>query len=355
MSREFKTIKAVRERVPMMLALTGASGSGKTYSALRLATGMAEITGGRVIMIDTEARRSLHYADDFDFDFVEMDAPFSPLDYLDAIEHATQGSKDDIVIVDSMSHEHEGPGGVLEMHDQEAERLAKAWKTTVDKTNMSGWAKPKAQRKKLIQTLLRMGTNAIFCFRAKEKMDLSGKKPQKLGWLPVGGEEYIYDMLVHILLYPKGGGVPVLNPHERAEDQSVKIPGKLESCFPDGRPLDEECGRRLARWAEGDEKSGAQIAEAMGDAMALLQGLSPKDAKAAMRTKEFMTIVDRLDENARETLRSHAQDMISAARESAPDPSPPQEESPVSGDPAASGSPEEEDLDAKFFGKEAAE
>jgi len=351
-TREFKTVHAVRERVPMLLALTGASGSGKTYSALRLATGMAEITGGKVIMIDTEARRSLHYADDFDFEFVEMDAPFSPADYQEAIEYATKGSKDDIVIVDSMSHEHEGPGGVLEMHDAECERLMKAWRTSRDKVQMSAWAEPKRQRKRLIQTILRMGVNAIFCFRAKEKMDLSSSKPKKLGWMPVGGEEYIFDMLAHLLLYPKGGGVPVLNPHERAEDQMVKVPGALEACFPGDRPLDEEAGRKLARWAAGDIQAAAQASKAMGQAMAMLKGLSPKDAKAKMREPGFKALTDALDPKTKETLRDRVQDLLAAAEEPAPAHSDPEPESAATGDPAAPDTPEGEGLDEKFFGKE---
>lgn len=355
MSREFKTVHAVRERVPMLLALTGASGSGKTYSALRLATGMAEITGGKVIVIDTEARRSLHYADDFDFEFVEMDAPFSPADYQEAIEYATKGSKDDIVIVDSMSHEHEGPGGVLEMHDAECERLMKAWRTSRDKVQMSAWAEPKRQRKRLIQTILRMGVNAIFCFRAKEKMDLSSSKPKKLGWMPVGGEEYIFDMLAHILLYPKGGGVPVLNPHERAEDQMVKIPGSLEACFPGDRPLDEEAGRALARWAAGDAKAAKAASVAMGQAMEMLRGLSPEDAKAKMREPGFKALTDSLDPATKKTLRDRVQALLAAAEEPPAEPSEPQTESPVSGDSTASDAPEgEDDVESRFFGEEGA-
>ena len=79
---------AVREQVPVMVGLMGASGSGKTYSAIRLATGIQRVTGGDICVIDTESRRALHYADDFKFLHMQFDAPFGPLRYLEAIKAA---------------------------------------------------------------------------------------------------------------------------------------------------------------------------------------------------------------------------------------------------------------------------
>ena len=96
---------------PILIGLVGPSGSGKTYSALRLATGIQSVVGGDIFVIDTEARRSLHYADKFNFRFLQFDPPFGPLDYLAAIRHCvSKGAK--TIVVDSMSHEHEGKGGV---------------------------------------------------------------------------------------------------------------------------------------------------------------------------------------------------------------------------------------------------
>ncbi len=86
MTRQFSSKPAKRERVPMLAGLVGPSGSGKTYSMLRLLSGMQRVTGGDIYVIDTEARRTLHYADQFSFNHVEMKPPFSSLDYRDAIE-----------------------------------------------------------------------------------------------------------------------------------------------------------------------------------------------------------------------------------------------------------------------------
>ena len=186
--RTFEDAPATRERVPLMVGLVGPSGGGKTMSALRLATGVQRVTGGEIFVIDTEARRSLHYAKDFKFRHVPFSAPFGPLDYLAAIEHCVRrGAK--VVIVDSMSHEHEGPGGVLESHAVETKRLAAAWKVTEKAAQMSAWAKPKGERRRMINSILQMPVSAIFCFRAKEKIKIvKGKDPEPLGFMPIAGE-----------------------------------------------------------------------------------------------------------------------------------------------------------------------
>src|SRR5438552_7980122 len=111
--REFKDSPAERKRTPLLLGICGESGSGKTYSALRLATGIQRAAGGDIFFIDTEGDRALQYSDYFHFRHVPFSAPFGPLDYLAAIEHCLKaGAK--IIIVDSATHEHDGEGGVLD-------------------------------------------------------------------------------------------------------------------------------------------------------------------------------------------------------------------------------------------------
>jgi predicted ABC-type transport system involved in lysophospholipase L1 biosynthesis ATPase subunit len=86
--RRFDIRPAVRQKVPLLLGLAGPSGSGKTYSALRLAAGIAEVTGGDVVVIDTENRRAQHYADQFNFQHIDFAPPYGPLDYLAALQTA---------------------------------------------------------------------------------------------------------------------------------------------------------------------------------------------------------------------------------------------------------------------------
>lgn len=260
MTRTFTDIPAARAAVPVLVGLVGASGSGKTMSMLRLATGMQRVTGGDIFVIDTESRRSLHYADSFKFRHVEFKAPFGPLDYLAAIEHcAAQGAK--VIGIDSMSHEHEGPGGVLEMHEREMDRLAGSDEGKRDRVKFLAWAKPKAERQRLINSILQMPISFVFCFRAKEKLKvLAGKNPVNLGWMPIAGEEFVYEMTMNLLLPPASGGAPDLNPKEVGERTMVKVPQQFRDLLRPGAALDEDLGQKLAEWAAGGTAPSASTA-----------------------------------------------------------------------------------------------
>src|ERR1700721_3044724 len=123
--RQFTDALGVRREVPIHVGIVAPSGGGKTKYSLRLATGMQRVTGGDIFGVDSEANRMLHYADDYKFRHVPFGAPFDALSYLAAVEYcAKKGAK--IIIIDSASHLHEGPGGTLEMHEAECERLMKA-------------------------------------------------------------------------------------------------------------------------------------------------------------------------------------------------------------------------------------
>ena len=250
-NRKFEVIPAVRQTVPLWVGIVGSSGSGKTLSALRLAAGMSKVYGDGVYLIDTEARRSAHYADDQKFSIIDFKPPFGPLDYLEAIKHCVaNGAK--TIIVDSMSHEWEGEGGVLEQHDTESERLAALWKVSRDKAQMSAWQKPKGDHRRLLSYMLQSGVNFILCYRAKEKLKIvQGKNPMPLGWQPVGPDDLVYEATVNMLLMPGSKGVPTWSPEENAEKQLIKLPRQFEAIFKDRKPLDEATGEALAKWAAG--------------------------------------------------------------------------------------------------------
>src|SRR5258708_34193941 len=145
LQRKFDDKPAVREQVPLLIGRMGPSGSGKTYSALRLATGIHEVTGGEIYVIDTEARRALHYAEQFKFRHVQFDAPFGSLDYLAAIRHCVaKGAK--VIVIDSMSHEHSGPGGYLLTQEAEVQRMAGDDYAKRERVKMAGWIKPSNYR-----------------------------------------------------------------------------------------------------------------------------------------------------------------------------------------------------------------
>jgi hypothetical protein len=257
MARTFDDRPATREKTPIMVGLVGPSGVGKTYSALRLAGGFQRVTGGETFVIDTEARRALHYADKFRFRHVPFGAPFSPLDYLDAINHCVSKGATTI-IVDSMSHEHEGPGGVLEMHTNEHKRLGGK-----DGTKLLAWAKPKQERRRLINSILQIpGCNFVFCWRAKEKLKIErGKDPVNLGFMPIAGEEFVYEMTLKCLLLPGANGYPTWQSDEVGERTMIKLPEQFRATFAQSPQLTEDVGEQLARWAAGGSAPAPVTAE----------------------------------------------------------------------------------------------
>lgn len=261
MARTFEASKAVRKSVPIHIGIVGASGSGKTYSALRLATGIKSIYGGDIFGIDSEANRMLHYADQFDFQHVPFGAPFNPASYLDAVKFCVgKGAK--TIIIDSASHMHDGPGGTLESHESECDRLVKQWNSTRDKVQMSAWAKPKAELRQFINEILQMNVNIIWCFRAKEKIKLiGGKTPQAQGWMPISGDDLIYEMTANLLMYPGSGGVPTWQTDEIGERAMIKLPVQFHDIFKDRKPLDENIGKLLAKWAFGNQSQFAEPAK----------------------------------------------------------------------------------------------
>lgn len=264
MGRTFEATEAARAAVPVWFGLFGASGSGKTCSALRIATGIQRVVGGAVCVLDTEGKRALHYApskpgarepNTFAFKHIDMRAPFGSLDYLDAVEYAHgQGAK--VIVIDSMTHEHDSDGGYLDLHASESERLAERWKTSEEKAQWTAWQEPKRRRRRAIDTMIQLGVHIVFCFRAEDKT----KPPPKgqrdaihLGDQPVGGKAWVYEMSACALLRPGSRGVPTWVGAEPAENLMIKSPGYLSLVTERKGALDEQTGELLARWAGGGD------------------------------------------------------------------------------------------------------
>ena len=282
--RIFKDAPAVRERVPLLIGLMGPSGAGKSFSALRLATGIQREVGGDIFAIDTESRRLLHYADQFKFRHIQFDAPFGSLDYLAAMRHCIdQGAR--VVIVDSMTHEHSGPGGYLQTQDAEVERMAGNDAAKRERVKMAAWIKPARLRSQMITGLLQLNANFIFCFRAKEKTKpVKGGGIVEMGYMPVAGDELLYEMTVNCLLPPKSNGVPQWRSDFVGEKLMMKLPEQFKTIFAENKPLDEDIGRRLAEWAKGTAVSDAARSE---EHTSELQSPSASDGPAAFQGQAY--------------------------------------------------------------------
>ncbi|HEY8751627.1 MAG TPA: AAA family ATPase [Tepidisphaeraceae bacterium] len=248
----FQFAPAKREQVSLLIALAGASGSGKTYSALRLARGM--VPSGKIAFIDTEARRGLHYAEEFDFLHSDMRPPFAPVRFMEGIA-AAEAAGAEVVIIDSFSHEHDGIGGLIDW----ADRLA------ADGVKLPGnWKEPKSGHKKLMNALLQCRASIIFCLRADEKIEIlreNGKTVVRpLGWMPICEKRFMFEMTASFTLTPDRPGIPHFDlPH--------KLQQQHRAFFPEGKPISEESGRMLAEWARGGSPAPAVEVDVTDDLM----------------------------------------------------------------------------------------
>lgn len=265
---------ATRENVSLLIGLAGASGSGKTYTAMRLASG---ITGGKPFaVIDTEAGRAKHYADDFKFDHGDLKPPFSPSAYADAIR-AADDAHYPVIVVDSFSHEHAGEGGILDMQEAEFQRMGGR-----DSVKMASWIKPKGEHRRMVSRLLQVRAHLILCFRAEEKIEMvrvEGKmevrKKQTAtgldGWVPICEKNLPYELTASFLLMASRPGVPL----------PIKLQEQHRALFPLDQPITEASGRRLAEWAAGGSK-GAVASPSSSDA--------PKTASAPSGSPDALLV-----------------------------------------------------------------
>ena len=94
--------KAEKSQAKLRAALFGPAGSGKTFSALRIASGMVQKSGGTIALIDTERGSASLYADKFAFDVLELPKPTIAA-CTEAIQAAGKAGYE-VLIIDSLSH-----------------------------------------------------------------------------------------------------------------------------------------------------------------------------------------------------------------------------------------------------------
>lgn len=178
--------KAQRKQAKLRLGITGPSGAGKTFTALEIATGM----GGLVGVIDTENDSASLYADRFDFVVSSLQPPYTVNSFLEAIKQAYEAGVKNLVI-DSISHEWAGEGGLLEKVDQIA-------KTSKSGNSYMAWADGTKEHERFKAALLNCPMHLICTMRSKQEYILEenagGKKaPKKVGMAPIQREGMEYE------------------------------------------------------------------------------------------------------------------------------------------------------------------
>ena len=167
---QFKSRKAQKRQLALKVLCSGSSGSGKTYSALCLATGIINKAGGEIYLINTEGDRGEMYGDKFNYQIVDLPEPRSPENYIEAIRYCiNQGAS--VIIIDSLSHE---------------------WNYLNEQVNnmqgnsFNNWGKQKPRHRKLADFIVESKVHIIATGRGKDEyvMEVNDKgksTPKKVG------------------------------------------------------------------------------------------------------------------------------------------------------------------------------
>lgn len=180
--------RAVKTQARARIAIAGGAGHGKTYSALRIATGLAG-EGGTIALIDTEAGSASKYADEFAFDTLSLDS-FHPQRYIDAIK-AAETAGYTVIVIDSLSHAWKGKDGVMDQVDRAKQ----------GGNEFAAWMEPSKLHQRLVDTIVQSKAHIIATMRSRmeyvmEAQERGGRTvqvPRQVGLAPIQRDEMPYE------------------------------------------------------------------------------------------------------------------------------------------------------------------
>lgn len=218
--------KASRSEVPIKIGMSGPSGSGKTYGAIQLASGLVPMN--KILLIDTENGSGNLYSHLGDYSVLPFAPPFHPQRYEKAIQMGVD-EKFECIIIDSTSHEWEGAGGILDIHNKLGGKF-------------SDWAKATPMHKGFIDAILQCPVHVICTMRKKQDYSMTvenGKtKIEKVGLKEIQRDGFEYELTLsfdidinHLAMASK----------DRTGLFSEKIPFKIT----------KETGLRIKAWNSG--------------------------------------------------------------------------------------------------------
>lgn len=273
MKIQFIPVTQITDPRTIALGLSGGSGTGKTFTALRVARGIAErVTGKKgapIGYVDTENKRALHYKEAFPemmhFDFTAIDdagevVGFGVQRWIEVID-AAEAAGLPVLIIDSFSHAWEGVGGVLDEHALALDRLVQAaekrangrYEVDPSKFSQLAWAEVKPKYRRLIDRIIRAKTNIIICTRAKpviqkgfgdkaENARATKTRRKDVPWDPASDGDLMFEMTAMVILDPSAPGCPV---------HQIKVADQFKGLFDPRRPMGEGTGFAMAEWAYG--------------------------------------------------------------------------------------------------------
>lgn len=234
----------------VIIGIAGTSGSGKTYTALKIARGMVS-SASKIGFLDTEHGRGAMYDNILDGKFMigDLYPPFSPKRYADAIKEF-QDHGVEVLVVDSVSHEWEGEGGCDDIAVNTTSKLA-------------NWKGAKSEHKKFMNALLHCDMHIIACIRAREKMDFKDtSKPVSMGIQPVCEKNFMFELTASIMMSSEG-----------KRQTALKLPSFLKEAFGNGSDyLGEATGKAIMDWVGTGVKEDENIKKLKSELLMATEG-----------------------------------------------------------------------------------
>lgn len=250
-------VRATKKKVKLRVLIASPAGGGKTQGALSIASGL----GGRTAVIDTERSSASHYSDRFDFDALDLGPPYSPERFIEAIK-AAEGAGYQNLIIDSITHEWDGAGGVLEINEQlaQAKYRGNTW---------SAWSDSTPRHRAFIDAMLQCNMHVIATARSKtETVQGEDKKVRKVGMKieQRGSIEYEFSVVWEI---------------DHSSHLAIATKDRTQ-LFTEPSNLTDKTGKTLLRWLESGVEalpSEAEIAAKRREDLSLkfAQALNPTE------------------------------------------------------------------------------
>lgn len=272
MTVRFIPVGDIVDPLTVAIGLSGGSGTGKTYSALLLARGLAKGMTGKdgstIGFVDTENRRALHYKKDFPemahYDMSAVDengnmVGFPPERWIDVIDSAEKAGVS-VLVIDSFSHAWEGVNGVLDLHAQTLDKLTGGDDSKRNQRSQLAWAQVKPRYRRLIDRIVRAKCNIVICTRAKPVMQEKSKntnwqevnardtktRRKDVPWDPASDGDLMFEMTAMMILDPSAPGCPVYQ---------IKCADQFKNLFDPKKPMGPWIGEKMAEWAKGGGNS----------------------------------------------------------------------------------------------------
>lgn len=218
--------KAERHQVKLRIGLSSPSGFGKTYSSLLLAYGITN-DWSKIAVIDTENKSASLYSHLGDFNVLSLEESFAPERYIQAIK-LCEDSDMEVIIIDSISHEWQGKGGCLEIHELLGGRF-------------QDWSKVTPRHNSFIDSIIQSKCHIITTSRRKVDYSLDkdgdGKtKVIKLGTKEITREGLEYELTINF---------------ELLNDKHLASASKDRTGLFSGKPefvINSNTGKKLINW-----------------------------------------------------------------------------------------------------------